>query len=290
MLEPQPLGNFKKTSFYVPPDVVDREWDHPLLSTLMPTWVGLYTKAAGHLVQARVLSDFVLVYCAEGAGWLTLQEKTWNVRKGDVLLCPPGIPHAYGADEQQPWTKYWVHFRGSMAQAYATQLGLSLSNPVLHVGEDTNLTSWFLDMLSVLRGGLSQVSLLCASSLLSRILAQMNSLAHEHRQQRAQGLDMGVLMAFLRDHLDGRLPLEQMASHVGLSKYHFARKFKQQTGDSPVEFQLRLRLQKASELLESSSATISAIAASLGFSSPYHFSSAFKQVMGVSPRGYRELL
>ena len=54
MLEPQPLGNFKKTSFYVPPDVVEREWDHPLLSTLMPTWVGLYTKAAGHLVQARV--------------------------------------------------------------------------------------------------------------------------------------------------------------------------------------------------------------------------------------------
>ena len=290
MLEPQPEGNFKKTSFYVPPDVVEREWNHPLLSTLMPTWVGLYTKAAGHLVQARVLSDYVLIYCAEGAGWLTLQEQTWTIRKGDVFLCPPEMPHSYGADEQQPWTKYWVHFRGGMAQAYAAQLGVSLSHPVLHVGEDANLTSWFLDMQSVLRGGISQASLLCASSLLARILTQMNSLAHEQRLQREQGLDLGVLVTFLREHLDGRLPLEQMASHVGLSKYHFARRFKQRTGYSPVEFHIRLRLQKACELLESSSATISAIAASLGFSSPYHFSSAFKQMMGVSPRGYRELL
>lgn len=290
MMEPQPVGNFKKTSFYVPPDVVERECTHPLLAGLMPTWVGLYTKAQGHLVSDRALPDFVLVYCAEGAGWLTLAEQTWQIREGDVFLCPPDMPHSYGADETHPWTKYWVHFRGSMALAYAEQLGLTAAHPVLHVGEDANLTSWFLDMQSVLRGSLTQASLLCATSLLSRILAQMNSLACEIRRQRAQGLDLNTVVSFMRDHLDGRLPLAQIASHVGLSKYHFSRRFKQQTGYPPVEFHVRLRLQKACELLESSTATVSDIASSLGFSSPFHFSAAFKQMMGVSPRGYRALL
>ena len=290
MSEPQPAGSFKKTSFYVPPDVVACECGHPLLAGLMPTWVGLYTKAQGHLVQSRTLPDHVLVYCAEGAGWLTLEGRNWQIRTGEVFLCPPGVPHSYGADERSPWTKYWVHFRGEQVPAYATLLGLSVTQPVLAVGEDANLISWFLDMQTVLRNGLSQASLLCAATLLARILAQMNALAEEQKRMVSQGLNMEAMMVFLRDHMDGRLPLSQMAAHAGLSKYHFSRRFKQQTGYAPVEFHIRLRLQKACELLESSTASITDIASSLGFSSPYHFSSAFKGMMGVSPRGYRAML
>ena len=290
MSEPQPAGSFKKTSFYVPPDVVERECRHPLLAGLMPTWVGLYTKARGHLVRARTLPDHVLVYCAEGAGWLTLEGRTWQIRKGEMFLCPSGTPHSYGADEKTPWTKYWVHFRGEQASAYTTLLGLSASQPVLSVGEDANLISWFLDMQAVLRNGLSQASLLCAASLLMRILAQLNALAEAQKRRGAQGLDMEAMLGFLRDHMDGRLPLSQMAAHAGLSKYHYSRRFKQQTGYAPVAFHIRLRLQKACELLESSTASVSDIAVSLGFSSPYHFSSAFKGMMGVSPSGYRAML
>jgi AraC-like DNA-binding protein len=248
MSEPQPAGSFKKTSFYVPPDVVACECGHPLLAGLMPTWVGLYTKAQAIWCSRGHCRITCWSIARKRAGWLTLEGRNWQIRKGEVFLCPPGVPHSYGADERSPWTKYWVHFRGEQVPAYATLLGLSVTQPVLAVGEDANLISWFLDMQTVLRNGLSQASLLCAATLLARILAQMNALAEEQKRMVSQGLNMEAMMVFLRDHMDGRLPLSQMAAHAGLSKYHFSRRFKQQTGYAPVEFHIRLRLQKACEL------------------------------------------
>lgn len=290
---PQPSGTYRKISFYLPPDVLEREGEHPILQALMPVWAGCYVRAKGHVVRQRILPDHILIYCAEGAGWLSFEDsegRVYRINRGDVFLCPPNQVHSYRADVESPWTKYWVHFRGTHASEYSKLLGLSLETPVCHIGEDPGLIAWFQDMFSVLRDGYTQTPLLCASAILGRILSQMVSLSRQHGKPAGPSFDVRGVLTFMRAHLDNRLPLEHLAAQAGLSKYHFSRLFKQATGYPPVEYHIRLRLQKACELLESSSGRVMEIAGILGFSSPYHFSAAFKRMMGVSPQGYRALL
>jgi AraC-like DNA-binding protein len=83
-----------------------------------------------------------------------------------------------------------------------------------------------------------------------------------------------------------RWTLETLAQHVGMSRSTLALKFKQTVGASPMEYLTRWRMLLASDRLVHSSQPVSVIAQALGYESDSAFSTAFKRVMGCSPRQY----
>jgi AraC-like DNA-binding protein len=83
-----------------------------------------------------------------------------------------------------------------------------------------------------------------------------------------------------------RWTLESLSQVVGMSRTSFAVHFKAKVGQSPLEYLTRWRMLRAGERLENSDDSIAYIAQSLGYSSAAAFSSAFKRVMGCSPRRY----
>jgi len=80
--------------------------------------------------------------------------------------------------------------------------------------------------------------------------------------------------------------LQELAQHVGMSRSTFALKFKETVGEPPMEYLTRWRMLLAGDRLENSSDPVSVIALSLGYESESAFSTAFKRVMGCSPRQY----
>jgi AraC-like DNA-binding protein len=80
--------------------------------------------------------------------------------------------------------------------------------------------------------------------------------------------------------------LEALAQRAGMSRSTFAEKFKAKVGTSPMEYLVRWRMLLAGEKLRSSSESVTTIAASLGYESESAFRTAFKRVMGCSPRQY----
>ena len=84
------------------------------------------------------------------------------------------------------------------------------------------------------------------------------------------------------------LCLEDYAELCCMSKYHFARVFKQVTGLPPLEYRARIRIEHAKELLSNSFLSVSEIASTLGYASPAYFSDSFKRQVGLSPRDYRD--
>jgi AraC-like DNA-binding protein len=80
---------------------------------------------------------------------------------------------------------------------------------------------------------------------------------------------------------------EQVAQHVGLNPAYFSSLFKSETGTGFVEYLTKMRLQKAEELLRTSTQRISDIAFSVGFNSLEYFAVAFKKEKKMSPRDYR---
>jgi len=95
---------------------------------------------------------------------------------------------------------------------------------------------------------------------------------------------------YVEAHLARPLTLTELAGVVGLSEFHFARMFKQSTGESPHAFVLRQRIERAKGLLAKHRMPLSRIASACGFSSQSHFSARFREITSVTPKRYRAVL
>jgi AraC-like DNA-binding protein len=78
-----------------------------------------------------------------------------------------------------------------------------------------------------------------------------------------------------------------LAAAAGISRATFARRFTALVGEPPIAFLTAWRVALAADLLETSEATIAAVAHRVGYSTPFALSAAFKRVNGVSPAAYR---
>ncbi len=172
---------------------------------------------------------------------------------------------------------------------------LGMLPPIVHIRKESDKAAlrWSLDrMMQELRdpqpGGFLVVDHLAHMMLLQAL-----------RLHLAAGIAGGVGWLFaladrqmslainaMHDDPAHRWTLQALAGRAGMSRSTFALKFKQTVGASPLDYLTRWRMLLAGDRLENSSDSISVIALSLGYESESAFSTAFKRVMGRSPRQY----
>src|ERR1700747_1267330 len=88
--------------------------------------------------------------------------------------------------------------------------------------------------------------------------------------------------------MEDDLSLDEMAQSVGLSTAHFARMFRKSTGETPHQFVLRQRIERAKAMLRAPSARVLDVAVACGFKTQQHFAQVFRDVCGTSPTEYRQ--
>lgn len=94
-------------------------------------------------------------------------------------------------------------------------------------------------------------------------------------------------LEYLQETYTQEFSLERVSVAAQLSKYHLERVFKKATGLRLHNYVVMLRVERAKEILARTSRPIADVALELGFSDQSHFSNVFKQITGLSPRGYR---
>ncbi len=110
-------------------------------------------------------------------------------------------------------------------------------------------------------------------------------------EEPSQGLthqQMRRVLDFVQAHLDQDLSLEALAQQAGFSPYHFARLFRHTTGESPHQFVLRQRIERAQRLLDARDLSLVHVARVCGFANQSHLTQAFKRHLGLTPRAYRQ--
>ncbi len=110
-------------------------------------------------------------------------------------------------------------------------------------------------------------------------------------EEPSQGLthqQVQRVLDFVQAHLSQELSLEALAQQIGLSPYHFARLFRQTTGESPHQFVLRQRIERAQRLLQERDVSLAHVAGASGFANQSHLTQAFKRHLGLTPQAYRE--
>lgn len=282
-------------SVVLPPMAVEAEQQDPLVGSLYITDMGYYPHADSHYRERREpIDQYVLIYCMEGAGWYRVGEQKYMVRANQYFILPPNQPHVYAADRKQPWTIYWIHFRGPHAAIYSEgqftpqDIAPSVNS---RISERQHV---FEEIFSTLQRGYDLESLRYASSLLHYYLASMRYL-HQYRGQSAgeDALYSDVVAAarhYMRENLEHHLTLEQLARYTGYSPSHFSLLFRQQTGQSPLAYLNRLKIEHACQLLKTTNMRVNQICHKVGIDDSYYFSRLFKQLTGLSPKDYRESL
>jgi AraC family transcriptional regulator len=147
-------------------------------------------------------------------------------------------------------------------------------------------------MLGLLRAAEEGVPDLYAESAVEFVIA--HTLVRHGTMPRARrggGDDERIrcVRSYLRENLHLPITLAEMAAEAGLSRYHFLRVFRRQTGETPLRYLTRLRVERGQEELRRGSASVSEIAMRNGFASAAHFSTAFRRQTGYAPSAYRKL-
>ena len=94
-------------------------------------------------------------------------------------------------------------------------------------------------------------------------------------------------IAYMVEHLDQPLQVSTLAAQASVSPSHYFALFKRQTGTAPIDYFIRLRMNHARELLDSTCSSVKEVAATMGYDDPFYFSRVFKSVHQVAPAEYR---
>ncbi|WP_404369262.1 AraC family transcriptional regulator [Marinobacter sp.] len=271
--------------YVIPEPVIRALAEHPLTRDLYPVAFGHYRKAAGHHMHREYHNDDLLIYCTEGEAYLRIGEEPCVVRGGDLVLLPAGAAHRYTAAPDNPWSIHWVHYTGPLAPDFRKHMGFGKSAHVLHLGRQPRLLVDFNGLLSVRQTGFRTPGLVHVANRLRQLLAAVPLSAGETIQ--AQQPDLELIHGFMREHLDERISLNQLADLAGLSPAHFATRYRALTGVSPIQHFLHLKVEQACQMLDTTELSFTQISDLLGYDDNYYFSRLFKKVMGQSPTDYR---
>ncbi|WP_103347746.1 GlxA family transcriptional regulator [Amycolatopsis sp. CA-128772] len=102
-----------------------------------------------------------------------------------------------------------------------------------------------------------------------------------------RGSELEPVLAWLEENCAQELTLPAIAARVGMSTRTLNRRFREQTGTTPLQWLLRTRVRRAQYLLEATGEPVDRIAGQVGFGSPTAFRERFKRVVGTSPQAYR---
>ncbi len=252
---------------------------------LLVTDAGYFPVARGHRrVRPRGCAETVVLLCVAGRGSVTIAGEVHHLSSATAIAIIAGAPHSYQASEDDPWTIWWLHVRGTDAEELAVQT-LGRQSPVTRLRSLDRVVALFDELVTSLERRLSPPQLLLASgiawNLLTRIAA--DSIVP------SEGSPLERAMRYLETRVDGNIQVSELAALVGMSPSHLSALFRQATGSGPAAFHTSLRMSHARNLLDTTSLPVREIAAAVGYADPLYFSRHFRRLHGLNPTAYRSL-
>ncbi|MBD5375530.1 MAG: AraC family transcriptional regulator [Paramuribaculum sp.] len=282
-------------AFVLPQKYIREMEQNPVSAALHITDIGYYPGAAFHFRERKnPIDQFVFIYCVKGRGWYQVGNERHDVESDRYFILPAGIPHAYGASKDDPWTIYWIHFKGTLA---ATYTGKSRAPQELKPGLRSRIAhriQMFEEIMTTFDHGYSMDNLLYTCTVFHHFLGTLRYL-RSYRESTAEATDskptdvVAASIRFMKENLERPLKLAEIASHVGYSMSQYSMQFVNNIGTSPISYFNQLKITEACRLLDFTDLKINQICCMVGINDSYYFSRLFTKIMGVSPTAYRQI-
>jgi AraC family transcriptional regulator len=275
----------------------------PLRSSQLLQWQGIYVQQhyqpAWETPEYCYTQHMILVHQSEQ---LVQAERMLDGRRqreylgdGNIVIVPAAVSHQVSWNQENTFTLLFLEPNHLAQVAYESmnvdrvelmpqfasldpliyQLGRALQSEMESQGSGSRL---FVDSLT---------------TALSIHLLRHYTVRQQPLQTYADGLPPRKLQQaidYIQAYLAQDLSLEAIASTVEMSRYYFARLFKQSMGISPYQYVLQQRIERAKALLRNSSLSIAEIAHQVGFADQSQLTVQFRKFTGTTPLDYRKQL
>jgi AraC-like DNA-binding protein len=291
MIREHKTEGFKNEQFFVIPDpFLDDYRRAPYLSSLLITLMGYFPRALNHYIKRpEGCGTALMIYCSSGSGFYSINNgPIKNLSAGQILIIPPRTPHEYGASEDNPWSIYWVHFKGAFYQpfyeAVSPFLPISIGDVIGDRIKDIFNQCFCLLQLPYQK---EEYAYLCqmTAAMLSLIPCTVKQSNIGLTFDGYEGIERAII--FMKNNLHKKITGAELADQARFSYSRLSYLFKHSTGYAPIEFFLRTKIQAAARDIYFSSLPIRDIALTYGIEDPYYFSRLFKKMMGISPQKFR---
>ncbi len=240
------------------------------------------------------------IFCiTEGRCSVLIGRRIYRLQAGDMAVIPARTLHKTDYLSDGPHTKFVISLTKETAAEIDGFLGEQLTPMCLQAGSVT-IPTQRREAIYLLLGRMlyeqenqpphaHSVAKACLCELLTSLLRYRAQEA-EHDGTPDEGMErIHRVTGYLYEHLGEEITLPHLAAHFAVSPSHLSRTFKQVTGFGLREYLVNLRIQRACELLLSTTLSITDIADKCGFNDSNYFGDAFRKAIGVSPRDYRKL-
>lgn len=271
----------------LPRPLVAHALHQPTTEQVLVSDVGFFPRAAGHGRERPAgARETIVIVCSAGSGTCRLPDGTFDVRAGQALLIPAGTPHAYEANLDDPWTIWWMHVVGRAVPALVAAAGATPQRPVIRLADPPRVVSLIDQVIRRMERDETAATLLAASGAAWHALCLVAADRHLLPAERTDGI--AAVIEHLQATSATHTSVGELAGVAGLSASHFAAEFRRATGSSVVEYQTRVRMGRARELLDTTDRTIASVAREVGYADPLYFSRQFRRIHGIAPSAYRQ--
>lgn len=180
----------------------------------------------------------------------------------------------------------FVHAAAESLQAERVELvpHLAIHDPLLHH------IVVLLQVASTANGVVDRLYAELLANALALHLLQRYAACEQSRQEGVSGLPLPKLrrtISYIQAHLEHTLSVATLAAMAQMSPAHFARLFKQATGQTPHQFVTLCRIERAKQLLVETDLSLSEIGTQVGCTDQSHFTALFRRYTATTPRAYR---
>ncbi len=234
----------------------------------------------------------------EGMVTYTIEDKIYQVRKGEILIVPPDTLHSLSMGEGS--SRYLFLFESDAIMAMRDLKAMaSYFHKPFHLRDGSDAHVRIRELLLRAREAYEKREMMWNTMCYSCILRVYATLGQRYLSgikprtgDNMRNMDSEVInavMTYINNHYREELSLEDVARFAGFSRYYFSRSFKRQTGYSFKDYLCQKRLQVAMDLLIRTNRSMRDVAIESGFGSVATFNRVFREKKGCTPTQYRAI-
>jgi AraC family transcriptional regulator, transcriptional activator for feuABC-ybbA operon len=235
-----------------------------------------------------------LWFITKGTGELIINGKKNDLSPGKLIVFTPGMICDKKTHPSDPLEFYFIRFTHAAAfekkEQWHFKLPQEISFPlhgVYTIKNSSGVSLLFDEIHSFSKRRGSTIAFrqkILFQELLLTLIQDFHSqtISKDTRQVIEETID------YIGHHYHQAITLSDLAKLAGLSKSHYSRVFKKNTGYSPIEYITHLRIDRAKEMLAHSDIRVKEVSQNVGYEDELYFSRIFKKIVGVSPTQFSD--
>lgn len=230
-----------------------------------------------------------IIYVTEGSESTIIRGQRYEVSAGDTIVINSGSVHQEWGDLEHVRKCIVVTFDQFQLNGLPENHLLDkAANPIIHPTQDKEILASSFQMLLRESTRDSLYGFTLSHLLLQKIIIiLLRNSGKSKKNPKNYNNECEIVKQYIDAHFREKIQLEDIAQQIFVSKGHLSHMFRSQTGEAPIRYLIRKRMEEAKRLLTETGDSIQQVAESVGYDSAVYFCQIFTKEVGISPSQYR---